>query len=140
VKEKGEVIRTSGVRISTEGTTRSPVVIISAIALKFAKNEQGRVCNLYEANLYRTSNEERRALLCPVLWVASHGAILAMRAVVPLKEMMSCEEYLEIASRWRDAAPDDVPDPFEPGARNWGWLDGRLVALDYSIPAWEDND
>lgn len=126
-------------KISKDGTTRSPVVIIGALALKFAKNEQGRACNLYEANLYRTSNEERRAMLCPVLWVASHGAILAMQAAVPLQEMMSEEQYLEMASRWWDAALDNEPCPFEPGARNWGQLDGRLVAIDYAISPWEDD-
>jgi hypothetical protein len=35
------------VTISTAGTTRSPVVVIGPLALKFAKNEQGRLCNLY---------------------------------------------------------------------------------------------
>ena len=123
------------ISVSTVGTTRSPVVVIGPVALKFARDHRGRACNLYEADLYRTSNQQRRALLCPVLWVASHGAILAMRAAVPLQKMMSVDEYLEMGSRWRDAATDLVPDPFEPGARNWGILDGRLVAIDYAIQA-----
>jgi hypothetical protein len=30
--------------------------------------------------------------------------------------------------------PPDDECPFEPKASDWGWLDGRLVALDYSLP------
>jgi hypothetical protein len=132
---------TLDVRISKAGTFRNPVVVIGPLAFKFAKNEQGRACNLYEANLYRASNEERRALLCPVLWVASHGAILIMRAAVPLEKMMSVDEYVEFDARWRNASLEDNRSfPVEPGARNWGWLDGRIVALDYSTPAWGNDD
>lgn len=128
------------VLISKAGNTRSPVVVIGPLALKFAKNGQGRDCNLYEAALYRRANEERRALLCPVLWVSSHGAILIMRTAIPLleEEMMSDEDYVKIGNKWRNAAPDDEPDPFEPGPHNWGWLEGRIVSIDYSKPAWEN--
>jgi hypothetical protein len=31
--------------------------------------------------------------------------------------------------------PDDQDEcPFEPKASDWGWLDGRPVAIDYSAP------
>jgi hypothetical protein len=41
--------------------------VISPFAFKFALDERGRACNLYEAKLYRSVNPARRALLCPVL-------------------------------------------------------------------------
>jgi hypothetical protein len=36
---------------------------------------------------------------------------------------------------WDYMPPNDVGHPFEWKAEDWGWLDGRLVALDYSAPA-----
>jgi hypothetical protein len=38
---------------------RSPVVIVSRFALKFARNARGRASNLYEAGLYRRVNATR---------------------------------------------------------------------------------
>jgi hypothetical protein len=37
---------------------------------------------------------------------------------------------------WDYVPPDDT-SPFEYKASDWGWLQGRLVALDYSAPALE---
>jgi hypothetical protein len=63
-----------------------------------------------------------------------------MRSVVPLSEMMSCEDYLDAAEEW-DAAGEHGVDlcPFEPKASDWGWYEGRRVALDYSTPAWGND-
>jgi hypothetical protein len=36
---------------------------------------------------------------------------------------------------WDDMPPNDEGLPFEFKASDWDWLDGRLVALDYSAPA-----
>jgi hypothetical protein len=36
---------------------------------------------------------------------------------------------------WDYVPPNDEGHPFEFKASDWGWLDGRLVALDYSAPA-----
>ena len=94
------------------------------------------IVNLYEANLYRTT---RRALLCPVLWVSRRGAVQIMRAAEPLTEMMSLDEYLEVARVW-DRMPGEESGPFEPKACDWGWFEGRIVALDYSTPAWGRDD
>jgi hypothetical protein len=33
--------------------------------------------------------------------------------------------------------PGEDGCPFEPKACDWGWFEGRRVALDYSTPAWE---
>jgi hypothetical protein len=124
------------IKISRAGTTRSPVVVIGPLACKFARNERGRACNLYEAKLYRNVNPTRRALLCPVLWVSRNGAVQMMRAAVPLTEMMSVEEYMAIDDLW-DYMPGEDSSPFEPKACDWGWFEGRRVALDYSTPAWQ---
>jgi hypothetical protein len=124
--------------ISKEGSLRRPVIVIGPIALKIARNEAGRACNRYEANLYRKTTPQRRAMLCPVLWVSPGGLLLIMRAALPLSEMMSLEEYLEAAEEW-DAMPSEDSCPFEPKASDWGWYKGRRVALDYSTPAWGND-
>ncbi|MDF0521535.1 hypothetical protein P0R31_30255 [Bradyrhizobium yuanmingense] len=127
------------VRISLIGSFRSPVVIVGPLAFKFAKNDRGRACNLYEADLYRKSNDARRALLCPTLWVSPKGKVLIMRAAEPLSEEMTDEELDEAFKAW-DYGPGEDSCPFESQARNWGWLKGRKVALDYSTPALDDDN
>lgn len=121
---------------------RSPVVVVGHLAFKFAKNQRGRFSNLYEADLYRRSNGARRELLCPAIWVSPFGLLLVQAAAAPLDEgsMLSIAEYVEMGSRWMNAALDNEPCPFEPKASDWGWFKGRRVALDYSTPAWEDDD
>lgn len=114
---------------------RSPVIVFGGFAVKIARNDRGRTCNLYEARLFRTVNAARRALLCPVLWVSPKGAVQIMQAAEPLTEMMSYEEYEEAFEAW-DYMPGEDSCPFEPKACDWGWLNGRKVALDYSTPAW----
>ncbi len=121
--------------ISNKGTFRRPVIVLGPIAIKFARNEEGRACNRYEADLYRSTTPQRRAMLCPVLWCSHRGFVLIMRAAVPLSEMMSLEEYLAAAEDW-DAMPGEDRCPFEPKNSDWGWYKGRRVALDYSTPAW----
>jgi hypothetical protein len=54
------------ISISLKGTTRRPVIVIGPWALKFARGERGRRCNLHEAKLFRNSSEWRRAMLCQV--------------------------------------------------------------------------
>jgi hypothetical protein len=98
------------ISISRAGSMRSPVIVIGPLAFKFARDERGRASNLYEANLYRTVNETRRALLCPVLWVSRRGAVQIMRAAEPLTEMMSLDDILRspkpgIGCRGRIATP-----------------------------------
>lgn len=57
------------ISLSTAGTTRL-VLVIGPWAVKFAR---GRRCNKYEANLFGTTNERRRAMLCPVRWCSRVG-------------------------------------------------------------------
>jgi hypothetical protein len=114
------------------------VIVFGPVALKFARNEEGRACNRYEAELYRNTTPRRRTMLCPVLWASPRGLLLIMRAAVPLSEMMSLEEYLDAAEEW-DARPGEDGCPFEPKESDWGWYKGRRVALDYSTPAWGND-
>jgi len=88
------------IRISRAGSMRSPVVVVSRFALKFARNARGRASNLYEAKLYRSVNATRRALLCPVIWVSRTGAVQIMRAAKPLTDMMSLDEYTHVTETW----------------------------------------
>lgn len=118
---------------------RSPVVVIGRFAFKFARNARGRASNLYEAKLYRDANATRRALLCPVLWVSRNGLVQIMKAASPLTQMMSPDKYMEAVDVW-DFTPGEDSCPFEPKASDWGSLEGRMVALDYSTPAWEADE
>jgi hypothetical protein len=122
---------------SMKGAFRRPVVVIWPLAFKFARNEHGRNSNLYEADLYRRTTEERRTMLCPVVWVSKRGRLLVMRAARPLSEMMTEDEYQEAFEAW-DYMPGEEDCPFEPKASDWGWYKERRVALDYSTPAWAD--
>jgi hypothetical protein len=118
------------ISISRAGSFRRPVIVIGRWALKFARNARGRDCNGYEANLYRTTTDDRRQMLCPVLWISPGGRLLIMAAAEPMTEMMTLEDYLDLGERWGSDCP------FEPKPSDWGWYKGRRVALDYSAPAW----
>ena len=62
-----------------------------------------------------------------------------MRAAKPLTKMMSMDEYMAVDEAWDYMAGEDS-SPFEPKACDWGWFKGRIVALDYSTPAWEADE
>jgi len=48
--------------------------------------------------------------------------------------MMSLEDYRDFADRWGSDCP------FEPKATDCGRINGRLVALDYSIPVYDSEE
>jgi hypothetical protein len=127
------------ISISRAGSTRSPVIVVGRFALKLARNARGRASNPYEAKLYRSANATRRALLCPVLWVSRSGFVQVIRAAKQLTDMMSLDEYMHVTEAW-DYMPGEDSCPFEPKASDWGWFEGRMVALDYSTPAWETDE
>jgi hypothetical protein len=127
------------IRIWRAGSMRSPVIVAGGFAFKFARNARGRASNLYEAELYRSAKATRRALLCPVLWVSRNGSVQIARAAKPLTEMMSSNEYMHVVEVWDYMSGEDGC-PFEPKASDWGWFEGRMVALDYSTPAWEADE
>jgi hypothetical protein len=63
------------------------------------------------------------------------GIALLMPRAQPLSEnekrcLMDTDEFPD----W-DYVPPDETEPFEYKASDWGWLNGSLVALDYSAPA-----
>ena len=119
--------------MTRRGCTRT-VVVVGPFALKFAFDKRGRRCNRFEADLFKRVDVRRRAMLCPVLWSDPTGTALLMPAARPLTE--PGRDHL-----WEtDGFPDwvsggDRHQPFEWKPSDWGWLDGHLVALDYSSPA-----
>ena len=119
------------------GTTRR-VIAIGPIAFKFAIGSTGARCNRYEADLYRRATPRRRAMLCPVIACSPHGAVLLARAAIPLSQ----SEFDEL--RQADGFPDWDYHPFDGDGEcpfefqkpdDWGWLAGKLVAVDYATPA-----
>jgi hypothetical protein len=127
------------IRVSQVGIFRRPVIVMGPWAIKIARNEKGRRCNRYEADLYRTVSDKRRTMLCPVLWASPKGLILIMSAAKPLSTPLDFEEYRDIYEEW-DYLPGEDGCPFEPKQLDWGWHKGCRVALDYSTPAWANED
>jgi hypothetical protein len=72
------------------GTTRA-VLCVGSLAFKIARSASGARGNRYEADLYRRSDQQRKALLCPPLWCSRNGAVLIMRRA----HSMTCDEYIE---------------------------------------------
>jgi hypothetical protein len=46
---------------------------------------------------------------------------------------------MHVSEAW-DYMPGEDSCPFEPKASDWGWFEGRMVALDYSTPAWDADE
>ena len=95
------------IRISRAGSMRLPVIVAGRFAFKVARDARGRASNLYEAKLYRTANATRRTLLCPVLWVSRNGFVQIVRAAQPLTDMMSLDEYMDVAELWNKLQGED---------------------------------
>jgi len=75
-------------------------------------------------------------MLCPVVWCSNNGAVLVAQAAVPLTQGEMNHFFATGGFQNWDYLPWDAePDQFEWKASDWGWLDGKLVALDYSTPA-----
>jgi hypothetical protein len=113
------------------GTTRI-VLIIGPIAIKMAGHKRGMRCNRCEAALYDRETPRRREILCPVIWCSENGRILIARAAAPARP----EDRLLILARiyeWDYDPHKNEDPPFEPKIADWGRLDGRLVAVDYSV-------
>lgn len=121
-------------KLRTDGTTRL-VVVLGGYALKFARGRTGRLCNLFEARTWNETTAERRLILCPVLACDPLGVVLVMPAATPLsEEEAEARREADTFPDW-DYWPGDPSEPFEYKASDWGMLNGRLVALDYSAPA-----
>jgi hypothetical protein len=116
------------------GNTRA-VVCVGSLAFKFARSARGARCNQFEAKLYRRANPKRQALLCPSLWCSPFGAVLVMRRANPMTNDEVRKYVWETNLAWESwdyLGPGDDATPFEPKAADWGWLDGRPVAVDYA--------
>jgi len=124
----------SGLISVRHGTTRL-VVCIGPYALKIAKGKRGRICNLYESALWKRTTKVRRQMLCPVLAMMPLGIVLLMPRAQPLTEQEKSSLIETDGFPDWDYVPPDEGHPFEYKASDWGRLDGRLVALDYSAPA-----
>jgi len=82
-------------------------------------------------------------MLCPVVACSPNGVLLLAKAATPLNQ----SEFDEL--RKTNGFPDwdyhpldgDGECPFEFHKRDdWGWLDGKLVALDYANPSFPDPE
>jgi len=82
----------------------------------------GLLANMQERIFSRTDWPE----LCPVLWSLPGGWLVVMRRAKELTR----EEYDQTDfSQW--IIRDDYVIPAEPKMDSFGWLDGKLVAVDY---------
>jgi hypothetical protein len=120
--------------IDRRGTSRL-VICIGKFAVKIARNAEGRRCNLDEAKRWRQVKPKRRTMLCPVLATAPYGVALMMPRARPTSQAEA--DWLLKTGGYPDWDYDGIGDeghPFEWSAGDWGWLDGKLVALDYAAP------
>jgi hypothetical protein len=118
----------------SHGTTRV-TLCVGRYAIKIAKGPRGSICNEFESALWTRTTETRRKMLCPILATMPFGIAVVMPWARPLTE--NEKNYLIKTDGFPDwdYVPPDETAPFEYKASDWGWLDGRLVALDYSAPA-----
>ena len=108
---------------------------VGRYAIKIAKSARGRACNRYESDLWKRTTEARRKMLCPIQVMLPFGLAVVMPTARPLTE--DEKTYLIDTDGFPDwdYVPPDETAPFEYKASDWGRLNGRLVALDYSAPA-----
>lgn len=120
-----------------KGTTRH-VLAVGDIAIKLAINDRGINCNRREAETWRAVSEKNKHVLCPVLWISPCGTALTLKRVQMLtEEEFSAQLNANAVPEW-DTHCGDGDDPTECKASNWGWLDGRMLAVDYALPSFHD--
>src|SRR5262245_57939440 len=113
------------------GSTRT-VVAFGPWVFKFGRSKDGMRCNLHEADLYRRSSPQRRSMLCPVLWCSRPAFVSIMRrAETPVTQGTLDERKAVAWHEWGYAGPGDDGHPFEWKTSDWGYLKGRVVAVDY---------
>lgn len=82
----------------------------------------GLLANMQERRFSEHGWEE----LCPVLWSIYGGFMIVMRRAEPLTR----EQFDSFdAEAWLER--DDYVVPAEPKMDSFGWLDGKIVAIDY---------
>lgn len=83
---------------------------------------KGRLANMQEVAFSKAGWPE----LCPVLFSLPGGYLLVM----PRVRLMSDEEFMHFdAESWVER--EDYRVPVERKSNSFGWLNGRLVAIDY---------
>jgi hypothetical protein len=116
------------------GTSRR-TICVGPWAIKVARNGAGLRCNRLEVKCWERNqtNPTRRAMLCPVLMAFPLGIAIIMQRAEPLSEHEADDlRRTRGFPDWDYAGRGDEECPFEHKGSDWGRLDGRLVALDYS--------
>jgi hypothetical protein len=117
------------------GSSRT-VVTFGPWAFKFGRGKDGVQCNWHEADLYRRSSSRRRAMLCPVLWCSRPAFVsIKRRAATPITRVELEERKARAFFEWDYAGPGDDGHPFEWKPSDWGYINGRVVAIDYAATA-----
>jgi hypothetical protein len=117
----------NGVRL-VKGNTRL-VLLFDSYAIKVPRpgNEaDGREANRREAALWKAHQDER---LCPVLFADEKGAILVMRRAQKYYAYNK-KDFIDQVY-WRKVFTDFLAFANDMHPGNFGYLDGRLVLLDY---------
>lgn len=115
------------------GVTRE-VILTRSFAIKVPKLTygwrlflRGLLANMQERQFWTTRDHR----LCPVVWSLPGGWLVVMMRA---REMADAEWALFDAERFC-GTPDDCEFemivPAEPKQDSFGWLDGRVVAVDY---------
>ena len=128
-------IRRRYIQKCTTGTTRW-VLLVGSFALKIARNSKGLRANRFEAWTWRHATIARQNMLCPVITVMPGATVIMMCRAEPVTHAEF--QWLWDTDRfpdWDYTPADRLESPFEPKASDWGWIDGRLVAVDYSAVA-----
>lgn len=104
------------------------VLLIGRFAIKLPQTGyrwrnfvNGLLHNMNERDRWRWTRDRR---LCPVLWGDPFGFVLIMRRAETLRDGERTKA--ELAAQFRDELIRVEPKPC-----SFGWLDGRLVAVDY---------
>lgn len=117
----------SWIEINRCGCTRL-VILLWRWAIKFPNPRyewrhflQGLLANMQEVTFSKT----KWVKLCPVLWSLPGGWILVMRRA----QILTDEEFLSMPEDWRDEPEYSIPAEMK--SDSFGWLNGRIVAVDY---------
>lgn len=103
--------------ISSKGAYRWAVVV-GPIALEVARNEIGRACNMYEAQLYRDVTHPRPPRLFPAAWASPRGLLLVIRAPASTSKVTSIDERLAVTEQWLRGRASTVGRTQYAGQRN----------------------
>lgn len=115
------------------GTTRT-VILIGGYAIKIPVFTEwrlflsGLLANIQEVTFSRAGWPE----LCPVIWSIPGGWLVVMQRAEPLtREQFFALNYAEWIKGGKDLPKGEWVIPVENKQDSFGYLDGRLVAVDY---------